>query len=104
MGTGIELFKQKSEEIRDFAIDRSNTSKNVALGLMTSGIREFPLKSALEFRQRLEKNRAENGLMLIDEENLTWEECLHRYEPIEFHFGQQEAENEGWKCGLPKKP
>lgn len=45
---------------------------------MTSGIREFPVVNTLRFR-----NRIENGKMLIDEENLKWEECLHRYDQIE---------------------
>lgn len=45
---------------------------------MTSGIREFPVINTLRFR-----NRIENGKMLIDEENLKWEECLHRYDQIE---------------------
>jgi hypothetical protein len=44
---------------------------------MTSGIREIPVVNTLLFR-----NRIECGLSLIDEENLKWEECLHRYDPI----------------------
>jgi len=44
---------------------------------MTSGIREIPIVNTLLFR-----NRIESGLQLIDEENLKWEECLHRYEQI----------------------
>lgn len=50
----------------------------IALGLMASGIREIPVVNTLLFR-----NRVESGLQLIDEENLKWEECLHRYEEIE---------------------
>ena len=45
---------------------------------MGSGIREIPVVSTLLFR-----NRIESGLQLIDEENLKWEECLHRYDRIE---------------------
>jgi len=45
---------------------------------MASGIREIPGLNTLLFR-----NRVENGLQLIDEENLKWEECLHRYDVIE---------------------
>lgn len=75
LGAGIELFKQRSEQINDFAFDNSTHTDNIALGLMTSGIREFPVVNTLRFR-----NRIENGQMLIDEENLKWEECLHRYD------------------------
>jgi hypothetical protein len=51
---------------------------------MTSGIREIPVVNTLLFR-----NRIENGLQLIDEENLKWEECLHRYEQIaKIMYGQ----------------
>lgn len=64
--------------INDFAFDNSSWSDNIALGLMTSGIREFPIINTLRFR-----NRIENGKLLIDEENLKWEECLHRYDQIE---------------------
>jgi hypothetical protein len=42
---------------------------------MTQGIREFSILNTLRFRQRIE-----NGLVLGDEENLSWEECLHRYD------------------------
>lgn len=78
LGAGIELFKQRGEQISDFAFDNTANSDNIALGLMTSGIREIPMLNTLLFR-----NRIENGLQLIDEENLKWEECLHRYEEIE---------------------
>jgi hypothetical protein len=51
---------------------------------MASGIREIPILSTLLFR-----NRIENGLQLIDEEQLKWDECLHRYDPIEqIMYGQ----------------
>jgi len=76
--TGIELFKQKSEQISDFAFDNTSHTNNIALGLMTSGCREIPIVNTLLFR-----NRIENGLQLIDEENLSWEECLHRYDALE---------------------
>jgi len=45
---------------------------------MTSGCREIPVVNSLILR-----NRIENGLQLIDEENLTWDECLHRYDELE---------------------
>jgi hypothetical protein len=45
---------------------------------MTSGCREIPMVNTLLFR-----NRIENGLQCIDEENLTWDECLHRYDELE---------------------
>lgn len=77
LGAGIELFKQRGEQISDFAFDNTSNSDNIALGLMTSGIREIPVVNTLLFR-----NRIESGLQLIDEENLKWEECLHRYEQI----------------------
>lgn len=76
--TGVELFKQKSEQISDFAFDNTASTDHIALGLMTSGCREIPVVNTLLFR-----NRIENGLQLIDEENLTWDECLHRYDEIE---------------------
>lgn len=90
LGAGIEIFKQKSEQVSDFAFDNTMTTNNMALGLMTSGIREFPLQSTLEFR-----NRVENGLHFVDEENLKWEECLHRYEPIESLVKQNEVQPAG---------
>ena len=55
--TGIELFKQKSEQISDFAFDNTSHSNNIAIGLMTSGCREIPIINTLLFR-----NRIENGL------------------------------------------
>ena len=61
--TGIELFKQRSEQISDFAFDNTDSSDNIAIGLMTSGCREIPTVSTLLFR-----NRIENGLQLIDDE------------------------------------
>ena len=78
MGTGVEAFKQRGEQISDFAFDNTSNSDNVAMGLVSSGIREIPIVSTLIFR-----NRIESGLQLIDEENLEWGECLHRYDPIE---------------------
>jgi len=78
MNTGIEIFKQKSECISDFTFDNTQYSDNIAIGLMTSGSREIPLLNTLLFR-----NRFENGLSLVDEENLSWEECLHRYDELE---------------------
>jgi len=75
LGAGVELFKQRGEQVNDFAFDYSDQSNNIALGLMTSGIREIPLINTLIFR-----NRIGNGIQLIDEENLKWEECLHRYD------------------------
>lgn len=78
MGTGVEAFKQRGEQISDFAFDNTGNSDNVVMGLMGSGIREIPIVSTLIFR-----NRIESGLQLIDEENLEWSECLHRYDPIE---------------------
>jgi hypothetical protein len=77
-GSGIELFKQRGEQISDFAFDNSSNSNNIAIGLMASGIREIPILSTLLFRHRIE-----NGHQLIDDENLRWDECLHRYDPIE---------------------
>lgn len=76
--TGVELFKQRSEQISDFAFDNTDSTNNIAVGLMTSGCREIPAINTLLFR-----NRIENGLQLIDDENLTWEECLHRYDELE---------------------
>lgn len=81
MNTGIEIFKQKSECISDFTFDNTQYSDNIAIGLMTSGSREIPLLNTLLFR-----NRFENGLSLVDEENLSWEECLHRYDELEQIF------------------
>jgi len=78
LGTGIELFKQRGEQINDFSFDNTANSDNIALGLMTSGIREIPVVNTLLLR-----NRIESGLQLIDEEPLKWEECLHRYDAIE---------------------
>jgi hypothetical protein len=45
---------------------------------MTSGCREIPIINTLLFR-----NRIENGLQLIDVENLTWQECITRYDELE---------------------
>ena len=70
----MELYKQRGGQISDFAFDRSQLSDNIALGMMASGIREIPVLNTILYR-----NRLENGLQLIDEENFTWEECLHRY-------------------------
>ena len=84
LGAGIELFKQRGEQISDFAFDNTASSDNIALGLMTSGIREIPVVNTLLLR-----NRIESGLQLADEETLKWEECLHRYEQIaKLMYGQ----------------
>jgi len=77
-GPGIDLYKQKSEQISDFAFDNTSTSDNIVIGLMNSGSREIPIVNTLRLRMRYE-----NGLQLTDEENLTWEECLHRYDELE---------------------
>lgn len=74
-GNGIEVFQLRGEQISDFAFDNSSNSDNIAIGLMASGIREIPILSTLLFRHRIE-----NGLQLIDQEPLRWEECLHRYD------------------------
>ena len=75
LDSGVEIFKQGSEQISDFAFDCTSYTDNIALGLMISGIREIPMVNTLLFR-----NRYKQGLQLIDEENLKWEECLHRYD------------------------
>lgn len=47
----------------------------MAIGMQSKGIREFSVLHSLIYR-----NRNSKGLELIDEEVLTWEECLHRYD------------------------
>lgn len=54
LGTGIEVFKQRAEQISDFAFDNTQNSDNIAISLMGSGIREIPIVSTLIFRNRIE--------------------------------------------------
>ena len=58
--------------------------------MLTAGIREIPIVNTLVFR-----NRIVNGLQLIDEENLKWEECLHRYDQYEQIMYSQSGQVEG---------
>lgn len=46
-GVGIELFKQRGEQITDFAFDNTSASDNIALSLLAPGIREVPVVSTL---------------------------------------------------------
>ncbi len=50
------------------------------------------------------RNRIENGLQLIDEEQLKWEECLHRYDPIEKIIREKEMNENQGKSGYGNAP
>jgi hypothetical protein len=84
------LCKQRGEQINDFACDNSDLTDNIALGMLTAGIREIPVVNTLIARMRIM-----NGLQLIDEENLKWDECLHRYDQYEEFMYSQTGHIEG---------
>jgi hypothetical protein len=71
---GVELFKQRGEQITDFCFDPLSKDM-VTLGMMNSGVREFSVLHTILYRQR-----RSTGLELTDEEVGSWNECLHRYD------------------------
>ena len=49
----------------------------VAFAMQARGMREISVLDTLIYR-----NRVAGGLEVVDEDQLSWSECLHRYEPI----------------------
>ena len=49
----------------------------MAMAIQAKGMREISVIDTLVFR-----NRREGGLEMIDEDQMSWSECLNRYEPI----------------------
>jgi len=50
----------------------------VAFAMQARGMREISVLDTLIYR-----NRVANGLEVLDEDQFSWSECLHRYEPIQ---------------------
>jgi len=50
----------------------------VAFAMQARGMREISVVDTLIYR-----NRVAGGLEVVDEDQLSWSECLHRYEPIQ---------------------
>lgn len=50
----------------------------MAMAIQTKGMREISVSDTLVYR-----NRREGGLEMIDEDQMSWAACLHRYEPIQ---------------------
>ena len=50
----------------------------VAFAMQAKGMREIPVVDTLIYR-----NRVAGGLEVVDEDQMSWNECLHRYEPIQ---------------------
>ena len=50
----------------------------MTMAIQAKGMREISVIDTLVYR-----NRREGGLEMIDEDQMTWSECLHRYEPIQ---------------------
>ena len=76
LGTGIEIFKLRNEQVADFTFDHANKDM-MAIGIQAKGMREISVSDTLIYR-----NRTKNGLEMLDEEMLSWTDCLHRYERI----------------------
>lgn len=49
----------------------------MAMAIQAKGMREISVSDTLVYR-----NRREGGLEMIDEDQMSWAACLHRYEPI----------------------
>lgn len=50
----------------------------MAMAIQAKGMREISVIDTLVYR-----NRRDGGLEMIDEDQMSWAECLHRYEPIQ---------------------
>lgn len=62
----------------DICFDRSGNNDMMAMAIQAKGMREISVIDTLVYR-----NRREGGLEMIDEDQMSWAECLHRYEPIQ---------------------
>jgi len=62
--------------VSSFAFDHCDLDL-VALSLQNRGIREIPIKKSLLYR-----NRHNKGHQVVDEEQGSWHECLHRFDRI----------------------
>ena len=49
----------------------------MAMAIQAKGMREISVTDTLVYR-----NRREGGLEMVDEDQPSWAECLHRYAPI----------------------
>ena len=66
----------KGEAVNGFAFDTCDQDL-VAMAMLNRGIREVPLQKSLLYR-----NRHISGHQVVDEELLTWHECLHRFDRL----------------------
>ena len=76
LNCGIELFKQRQEQVVDLCFDLAQNDM-VAFAMQAKGMREISVVDTLIYR-----NRVAGGLEVVDEDQMSWNECLHRYEPI----------------------
>ena len=76
LNCGIELFKQRQEQVVDLCFDLAQNDM-VAFAMQAKGMREISVVATLIYR-----NRVAGGLEVVDEDQMSWNECLHRYEPI----------------------
>ena len=75
ISTGIELFKQRSDAVVDICFDQTGANDMMAMAIQAKGMREISVIDTLVYR-----NRRDGGLEMIDEDQMSWSECLHRYE------------------------
>ena len=61
----------------DICFDQTGSCDMMAMAIQAKGMREISVIDTLVFR-----NRRDGGLEMIDEDQMSWTECLHRYEQI----------------------
>ena len=59
----------------DICFDQTGANDMMAMAIQAKGMREISVIDTLVYR-----NRRDGGLEMIDEDQMSWSECLHRYE------------------------
>ena len=59
----------------DICFDHTGANDMMAMAIQAKGMREISVIDTLVYR-----NRRDGGLEMIDEDQMSWSECLHRYE------------------------
>lgn len=82
--------------MNSFAFD--NCGKDlISIALLSRGIREIPILKTLLYR-----NRQNNGREIVDEEQPTWHDCLHRYDMYTQEHADIKSKNEPVNAAVDK--
>eukprot|EP00743_Colponemidia_sp_Colp-15_P008961 GILK01009777.1.p1 GENE.GILK01009777.1~~GILK01009777.1.p1 ORF type:complete len:1392 (+),score=301.13 GILK01009777.1:304-4176(+) len=76
---GVEIYKKHGDLVRSICLNR--VDPRYISAATAKGIREVNLEHCLRFRKR-----SPDGRILLDEENQSWEACLHRFDTEAFAF------------------